>query len=269
MNYDVKYTENGSPAFLEIPPTVLVPKTAQVLVVEPIPSTAGISTSVTNVSDPIGIDRDAAAFEQIKMIRKGLGVDNELSADGQSIVNNLQGVLSRGLEKLENDLYSDQGQFVLELIQNADDNRYPPGCLPTLRFVISSDRILVCNNEVGFQSDHVKAICNIGGSTKEKHKQGYAGHKGEWRQLKTDNIFKANDLLFDKVLASNPFLWCRIAQKSIPLAIISVSIRKMEPKKLVIFVQYGWIRVKSSCRKSISGTHAFVYLSKHRNVMIG
>jgi len=119
-----------------------------------------------------------AAFEHIKKIREGFGVDSSLDAAGQSIVNNLQGVLERSLEKLSNDLYSEQGHFVLELIQNADDNQYPSDCLPTLRFIVSSDRILVCNNEIGFQPNNVAAICNVGKSTKGKHKQGYTGHKG-------------------------------------------------------------------------------------------
>lgn len=66
----------------------------------------------------------------------------------------------------------------MELIQNADDNQYPSDVQPTLRFVLSDQRILVCNNEIGFQSNNVDAICNVGTSTKGKHKQGYAGHKG-------------------------------------------------------------------------------------------
>jgi len=119
-----------------------------------------------------------AAFEHIESIRRGFGVDSGLDSTGQSIVTNLQGMIERSLEKLSNDLYSDQGHFVLELIQNADDNQYAVDHLPTLRFILSPERILVCNNELGFQSNNISAICNVGASTKGKHKQGYAGHKG-------------------------------------------------------------------------------------------
>jgi hypothetical protein len=119
-----------------------------------------------------------SAFEHIESIRRGFGVDSSLDSSSQSIVNNLQGMIERSLQKLSNDLYSEQGHFVLELIQNADDNQYASDCLPTLRFVLSDKRILVCNNEIGFQPDNVAAICNVGTSTKGKHKQGYAGHKG-------------------------------------------------------------------------------------------
>lgn len=87
-------------------------------------------------------------------------------------------MVERSLNKLSVDLYSDEGHFVLELIQNADDNQYAPYLLPTLRFVLAPERILVCNNEIGFQPSNISAICNVGASTKGKHKQGYAGHKG-------------------------------------------------------------------------------------------
>ncbi|CAF1642134.1 unnamed protein product, partial [Adineta ricciae] len=119
-----------------------------------------------------------AAFEHIESIRRGFGVDSTLDSAGLSIVTNLQGMIERSLEKLSNDLYSDQGHFVLELIQNADDNQYLPDHLPTLRFMLSKERVLVCNNELGFQPSNISAICNVGASTKGKHKQGYAGHKG-------------------------------------------------------------------------------------------
>jgi hypothetical protein len=119
------------------------------------------------------------AFEHIKKIREGFGVGSILDTTGQAIINNLQGMIERSLEKLSNDLFSEQIHFVLELIQNADDNQYTLDCLPTLRFLVSSDRILVCNNEIGFQPKNIEAICNIGKSTKGKHKQGYTGHKGK------------------------------------------------------------------------------------------
>lgn len=122
-------------------------------------------------------DSNQAARQHIESIRRGLGVSDDLDAASQSIVSNLQGVIKRSLEKISTDLYSEEGHFVLELIQNADDNQYE-GVTPTLRFILSSNRILVCNNELGFQPGNISAICNVGASTKGKHKQGYAGHKG-------------------------------------------------------------------------------------------
>ena len=138
---------------------------------------------MTTIFDPTpsysGDDADSnqAAFEHIESIRRGLGVTSDLDSASQSIVSNLQGVIKRSLEKISTDLYSEEGHFVLELIQNADDNQYE-GVTPTLRFSLSNNRILVCNNEMGFQPTNISAICNVGASTKGKHKQGYAGHKG-------------------------------------------------------------------------------------------
>ncbi|CAF1511568.1 unnamed protein product [Rotaria sp. Silwood1] len=143
-----------------------------------------LSTTHQSHSNPIEVKSNnengsaQAAFEHIESIRRGFGVDSGLDSSGQSIVNNLQGMIERSLQKLSNDLYSEQGHFVLELIQNADDNQYASDRLPTLRFVLSDKRILVCNNEIGFQPNNVAAICNVGATTKGKHKQGYAGHKG-------------------------------------------------------------------------------------------
>ena len=154
---------------VSIIPTAIVPPT--------IISNVQMTQPINNVTNMEENNPNYVAFEHIKSIYDGFGIDSEYETE-RKVINNLQGVLQRGLEKLANDLFSEQGHFVLELIQNADDNQYPSDCLPTLRFVVSSDRILVCNNEIGFQSNNVNAICNIGNSTKGKHKQGYTGHKG-------------------------------------------------------------------------------------------
>ena len=118
-----------------------------------------------------------SAIDHVESIRRSIGIDSNLNATGQYVVTNLHGLLQRSLEKLSTDVYSEEGHFVLELIQNADDNQYD-SVKPILRFVVSNKRILVCNNELGFQPENISAICNVGGSTKGKHKQGYTGHKG-------------------------------------------------------------------------------------------
>ena len=139
-----------------------------------------MATASSSVDESIFSENDPAllAFEHIQKIREGFGVGSRLDAAGQLIVTNLQGMIERSLEKLSNDLFSEQAHFVLELIQNADDNQYTSDLLPTLRFMLSSERILVCNNEMGFRPNDISAICDVGNSTKGKHKQGYVGHKG-------------------------------------------------------------------------------------------
>jgi len=98
--------------------------------------------------------------------------------------------ISRGyknaIEQLSTGLYEKEVHFILELIQNAEDNEYQ-NKPPDLRFVVldedpthtpdSDGCLCVFNNEAGFEKKHVESICQIGESTKEKI-QGYIGEKG-------------------------------------------------------------------------------------------
>ena len=145
-----------------------------------IESSAITAPSITSTTANIGDVNESGqdAFQHVESIRRHFGDDDNINTAGQSAVKHVLGMLERSLEKLSNDLYSEQGHFVLELIQNADDNEYSSDRLPTLRFMLSPERILVCNNELGFQPKNILAICDVGASTKGKHKQGYAGHKG-------------------------------------------------------------------------------------------
>lgn len=85
--------------------------------------------------------------------------------------------LHNALERLSRDLYTRQTHFVLELIQNADDNAYSAAVEPALRFVISNDAVLVVNNEIGFSAENVESLCAVGQSTKSK-RLGFIGEKG-------------------------------------------------------------------------------------------
>jgi hypothetical protein len=87
--------------------------------------------------------------------------------------------LSRALDRLAGELYSDKTHFVLELLQNADDNAYmlKAGEVPTITFQRHEQSIIVVNNEVGFNERNVRALCSIADSTKEL-KEGHIGRKG-------------------------------------------------------------------------------------------
>jgi hypothetical protein len=117
--------------------------------------------------------------EVIDDIRTGeflLDIDSE-SARVRRGAKSLQGKLNRALTQLSEDLYSKQTHFVLELLQNADDNSYAPGVEPSLTFAISPERLLLRNNEKGFSEGDVRALCDVGKSSKTK-KLGYIGEKG-------------------------------------------------------------------------------------------
>ena len=64
-----------------------------------------------------------AVVDQIR--REEFGIDVVLSEDGQKLMLKQQERLGRSLDRLSKDLYSKDTHFVLELIQNADDNDYP------------------------------------------------------------------------------------------------------------------------------------------------
>ena len=81
--------------------------------------------------------------------------------------------------RLSVDLYQTATHFLLELIQNADDNQYDQ-VLPTLRITHSLRRIRIDCNERGFSRRNVEAICRICKSTKSGRSKaaGFVGEKG-------------------------------------------------------------------------------------------
>ncbi|KAK2885132.1 uncharacterized protein wu:fj29h11 isoform X1 [Channa argus] len=158
------------------------------------------------------LDLQRAIIEDIRKSEFGIGV--ELTAEGQKLMQVHQDRLGRSLERLSTELYSKDTHFVLELIQNADDNSYPleTDVVPALAFVVEKDCITVLNNETGFQEKNIKAICDVGCSTKGKHKYGYIGQKG----IGFKSVFKVTDcpeihsngfhLRFDKTCGSMGYI---------------------------------------------------------------
>ncbi|XP_047232938.1 protein NO VEIN isoform X2 [Girardinichthys multiradiatus] len=128
-------------------------------------------------------------IEDIRKREFGIGV--ELNEEGQKLMQVHQERLGRSLHRLSTELYSKDTHFVLELIQNADDNSYPSegGVIPALAFVVERDCITVLNNEMGFQERNIRAICDVGRSTKGKHTLGYIGQKG----IGFKSVFKVTD----------------------------------------------------------------------------
>ncbi|GLT39951.1 hypothetical protein SLA2020_141160 [Shorea laevis] len=96
--------------------------------------------------------------------------------------------LHQAVKNLSAELYTKDVHFLMELIQNAEDNEYPDGVDPSLEFVITSRDItgtgapatlLMFNNEKGFSPKNVESICSVGRSTKKgNRKRGYIGEKG-------------------------------------------------------------------------------------------
>lgn len=139
-------------------------------------------------------ERESACRAIIETIRhEEFGIGVELDGEQQKVAAKQREREGRGIKRLSLELYSKDTHFVLELIQNADDNSYPgmvetgkPAAWeglagatpPSLKFVVGEDSILVLNNEVGFAESNIRAICDVGKSTKGANRSGYIGQKG-------------------------------------------------------------------------------------------
>ncbi|KAK2406054.1 ATP/DNA binding protein [Trifolium repens] len=96
--------------------------------------------------------------------------------------------LHHAVRNLSAELYAKDVHFLMELVQNAEDNHYNEGVKPTLEFVVTSDDItatgapatlLIFNNEKGFSPKNIESICSVGRSTKKGNRSsGYIGEKG-------------------------------------------------------------------------------------------
>lgn len=120
-------------------------------------------------------------IEELRLEKYGI------NKDGTQTYNPLAQDLQQSVQLLSEELYEKDIHFILELIQNAEDNQYLDSEKPDLKFLLldydptnteNSDGCLcIFNNEIGFDEKNIKAICAVGRSTKIK-KQGYIGEKG-------------------------------------------------------------------------------------------
>ncbi|KAG6672488.1 hypothetical protein I3842_16G059700 [Carya illinoinensis] len=121
------------------------------------------------------------AREHIEEIRR-----KKFSIGGE--LNPLTEDLHQAVKNLSAELYAKDVHFLMELIQNAEDNEYMEEVDPSLEFLITSEDItgtgapatlLIFNNEKGFSSKNIDSICSVGRSTKKgNRKRGYIGEKG-------------------------------------------------------------------------------------------
>ncbi|KAJ3701504.1 hypothetical protein LUZ61_005209 [Rhynchospora tenuis] len=133
-----------------------------------------------------------AEQRRIQTIRRekfSITADASSSSISQSSWSNpLTADLHNAVENLSTQLYAKDVHFLMELIQNAEDNEYPAGVEPSLEFIITSKDItetgapatlLVFNNEIGFSRMNMESLCSVGLSTKKgKKKEGFIGEKG-------------------------------------------------------------------------------------------
>ena len=117
--------------------------------------------------------------------------------------------------RLSEELYSTPAHFILELVQNADDNKYHVDIAPEVTIVYRTDGYLwIGCNEIGFTANKVRSIYRIGRSTKkiEGSQKGYIGEKG----IEFKSVFK----VADEVWISSGALKFKLDKKK-PLGIIA------------------------------------------------
>ncbi|RMX70478.1 hypothetical protein DD238_000383 [Peronospora effusa] len=117
--------------------------------------------------------------------------------------------LERALKRLSDELYSESTHFVLELLQNADDNAYDDAVIPLGDFSLTADKeIVFYNNERGFSPENIQAICDVGASTKAAiSSEASIGKKG----IGFKSVFKVSD---NPQVHSNGFHICFHAKTS-------------------------------------------------------
>eukprot|EP00854_Cymbomonas_tetramitiformis_P003502 gene3502-4400_t len=122
------------------------------------------------------ISCSSTSREVIEAIRAEKLTDIDVPDNLVSGVNSLRAMLGRALHRLSRGLYASRSRFVAEIIQNADDCEYPPGAEPTILLAACCGALLAAHNEQGFTAPDVRALCDVGASTKQA---GVAiGHKG-------------------------------------------------------------------------------------------
>lgn len=97
----------------------------------------------------------------IWQIREDFGIDN----NGQVTRSKPIKMLEKSLRVIAEQLNTDPSHFVLEAIQNADDNFYS-SVAPLLCITLGESEVLISSNEMGFNRSNVNAICSISESTK-------------------------------------------------------------------------------------------------------
>jgi hypothetical protein len=118
----------------------------------------------SGAESPLPSDEAYALIETIR--REEFGITSKTSNDPNSVRSRQDQRLGRALKRLSGELYGDNLHWQLELVQNGDDNKYVSGVIPAVEFIVDTTSIIVLNNEIGFQPSDVRALCDIGNSSK-------------------------------------------------------------------------------------------------------
>lgn len=126
-------------------------------------STTTAPKSVAKISKTLS--SKVEIVERIRLEHFGIGKSSSHSIEVQKFISSQHERLERALHRLSDELYASEAHCIYELLQNADDNTYNQ-VEPTISIHIYADKIIVKNNEIGFTEQNVRALCDIGASSK-------------------------------------------------------------------------------------------------------
>ncbi|KAB5583473.1 hypothetical protein GE09DRAFT_302763 [Coniochaeta sp. 2T2.1] len=137
------------------------------------------------------------AFCELYELRKEKGFEG-IKQNNSSIVF----TLNNSLKILSDQLYQTPTRFLLELIQNADDNRYQVGISPSVSLSLyerdGQQYFRSDCNEVGLTTRQIRALMDVGESTKtvagSSEQRGYIGENG----IGFKSVFKVCDVVHVK-----------------------------------------------------------------------
>lgn len=150
----------------------------------------GESDATSQALEVVQPESCRACIDQIRKEQFGIGL--EIQDEATSAVLAIQQQrLERALKRLSDELYSENTHFVLELLQNADDNDYSANVRAKGEFTLTTDRqVVFYNNERGFSRANIQAICDVGASTKSSRDSSASiGKKG----IGFKSVFKISD----------------------------------------------------------------------------
>ena len=123
----------------------------------------------------------AEAQAVVDRVREARLLDTEdrtdVPADVAAAITAAKKTMQAALSRLSSDLYTQECRWVLELLQNADDNEYhasttgssaagSDAVVPQVDITVTKSHVSLTNNERGFTAADVQALCDIGASTK-------------------------------------------------------------------------------------------------------
>ncbi|CAM0876991.1 unnamed protein product [Alopecurus aequalis] len=165
--HDVDTINDNSKSFPGEKDQVISRNTKKQNMLNPIGSKAETAMHMNQspVMGETNLDEAALVIETIR--REEFGLDQALSCNENSLLKKQHARLGRALHCLSQELYSQDSHLLLEL----------------------ENGIVVLNNERGFSAENIRALCDIGNSTKKGANRGYIGNKG----IGFKSVFRVTD----------------------------------------------------------------------------